>query len=121
MIGTNPLYTVRQYRLFISGSRQATPAMLQTAYKAVERAKANGWAVLVGDAQGVDAAVIETCNALQVNYVCFGISAKPRNRFIAKLSAVGKACFELQGLERPRVRASRSLQSGRPVCCSAGG
>src|SRR5216684_393027 len=57
--------------------------MLTAAFKAVERAKANGWAILVGDAEGVDAAVIDACNALQVNYVCFGISTKPRNGRVA--------------------------------------
>src|SRR5258708_282092 len=46
----NPVYTVRQFRLLISGSRKATPPMLTAAFKAVERAKANGWSILVGDA-----------------------------------------------------------------------
>ncbi|MEP7287893.1 MAG: hypothetical protein ABI947_19250 [Chloroflexota bacterium] len=73
------VYSCRQYRLLIAGSRQATEAMLHAAYKAVVRARANGWAIHVGDAQGVDAAVVAACNELGVNYVCFGLGSAPRN------------------------------------------
>ena len=80
MSSTNsPVNTARQYRLLIAGSRHATEVMLQAARKAVERAKANGWAIHVGDAEGVDAAVVAACNELGVNYVCFGLGPKPRN------------------------------------------
>src|SRR5450631_1891991 len=75
---SNPVYNARQYRLLIAGSRQASTVMLQKAAQAVERAKVNGWAVLVGDADGVDSAVIAACNQFEVNYLCCGISPKPR-------------------------------------------
>ncbi len=84
------LYTCRQYRLLIAGSRKATPVMLERAAQAVERAKARGWAILVGDNPlGVDAAVVAACNRFNVNYVCFGISAKPRNQQIRTVQQGG--------------------------------
>src|SRR5262245_14533811 len=83
------VYTCRQYRLFIAGSRQPNAAMLQAARKAVERAKANGWAIHVGDADGVDAAVMAACNILGVNYVCFGLGERPRNPHVIG-SATGR-------------------------------
>lgn len=73
------LYGCRQYRLLIGGSRQATDEMLNKAAQAVLRADANGWAVMVGDAEGVDTAVMQACNQLRVNYVCCGISEQPRS------------------------------------------
>jgi hypothetical protein len=74
-----PLYTCRQFRLLIAGSRHASAELLKRAYMAVERARANGWAILVGDAEGVDAAVIVGCNKLGVNYLCAGITRAPRS------------------------------------------
>ncbi len=68
------------YRLFIAGSRQATPAMLRTAYHAVQRAKEHGWTVLVGDnPHGVDAAAVRACDQLGVDVTVVGIAPKPRN------------------------------------------
>lgn len=68
------------YRLFITGSRQATPAMLRTAYRAVQRAKEHGWAVLTGDnPQGVDAAVVRACDRLGVDVTVIGIARRARN------------------------------------------
>jgi hypothetical protein len=88
------LYTCRQYRLLIAGSRQATPVMLERAAQAVERAKARGWAILVGDNPlGVDAAVVAACNRFHVNYVCFGISAKPRNQQIRTVQQGGSGRY----------------------------
>src|SRR5262245_54002635 len=78
-MSTECIYTCRQYRLLIAGSRSATSEMLAKACQAVERAKVNGCAILVGDAEGIDSAVIAACNKLQVNYVCFGISQRPRS------------------------------------------
>jgi hypothetical protein len=66
------------FRLLITGSRRATPAMLATARKAVERAKANGWEIVVGDASGVDTAVVNACKELQVFGECYGIAPQPR-------------------------------------------
>jgi len=68
------------YRLFIAGSRQATPAMLRIAYRAVQRAKENGWSILVGDnPRGVDAAVVRACDQLGVDVTVIGITRRPRN------------------------------------------
>ncbi len=74
-----PIYTCRQYRLLIAGSRHASSEMLQTARQAVARAKANGWMVLVGDnPKGIDAAVIDACDEMSVNVMVFGVSARFR-------------------------------------------
>jgi ribonuclease HI len=71
--------TCRQYRLLITGSRDASPAMFHLARQAVERARANGWLVLVGDnPRGIDATVIDACDALGVNVLVFGTAARPR-------------------------------------------
>src|SRR5712692_6595732 len=74
-----PMYSCRQYRLLIAGSRHASQEMLQTARQAVARAKANGWMVLVGDnPKGIDAAVIDACDEMGVNVMVFGVAAHPR-------------------------------------------
>lgn len=76
---TDPVHTCRQYRLLITGSRHATPDMLDMARRAVARAKANGWMVVVGDnPQGVDAAVIDACDAMGVNVLVCGTAPQPR-------------------------------------------
>lgn len=67
------------YRLLITGSRDATPDMLDYARRCVERAKERGWEIVVGDAAGVDAAVIEACCKLGVTYQVYGITPDPRN------------------------------------------
>jgi len=53
--------------------------MLQMAVNAVERAKALGWEVVVGDASGIDAKVIETCDGLDVPVTVYGGYNKMRN------------------------------------------
>ena len=76
---TTPVYTCRQFRLLIAGSRHTNANMLQTARQAVARAKANGWMVLVGDnPKGIDAAVIDACDAMGVNVMVFGVTTQPR-------------------------------------------
>src|ERR1051326_7853894 len=72
--------------LLISGSRGASPDMLRRAELGVLRAKQLGWSITVGDASGVDAVVIQTCNLNDVPYLCYGISRDPRCT-IAKRSA----------------------------------
>jgi uncharacterized phage-like protein YoqJ len=68
------------YKLFIAGSRQATPAMLDTAYRAVQRAKELSWTVIAGDNPlGVDAAVLRACEELEVPIIVIGIAAQARN------------------------------------------
>ncbi len=69
----------RPYRLLITGSRHTTPVMLRIACKAVQRAHELGFAILVGDAPGVDAAVIAECNRLGVQYACVGVTERGRN------------------------------------------
>ncbi len=72
--------SVKPYRLFIAGSRHATPAMLRVVSQAVQRAKEHGWTVLVGDNPlGVDAAVVYACDELSVSVTVIGIGRKPRN------------------------------------------
>jgi hypothetical protein len=65
-------------RLLITGSRDATPAMLDMARHAVARAKANGWEIVVGDAPGVDTAVVDACKEFEVFGECYGITERPR-------------------------------------------
>lgn len=67
------------YRLLITGSRDATIGMLRMAYSAVERAKANGWQIIVGDADGIDKQVLYACCWLEVPFKFFGITPAPRN------------------------------------------
>lgn len=67
------------YRLLITGSRNATPAMLRMAYSAVEHAKANGWHIIVGDADGIDKQVIDACCQLDMPFAIYGITSSPRN------------------------------------------
>jgi hypothetical protein len=78
---TPPIHTCRQYRLLIVGSSKATPDMLRVAGEAVQRAKKNGWQILVGDTpQGVEATVVSACTALNVNVMVFGTGEHSRNR-----------------------------------------
>lgn len=65
--------------LLITGSRDATPAMLAYADRAVARCRELEWVVIVGDAEGVDAQVIGKCHHIGVPFACYGITASPRN------------------------------------------
>ena len=69
----------RPYRLLITGSRHATPAMLRVACQAVQRAHELGFAIVVGDAPGIDAVVVAECNRLRVQYACVCVAGKGRN------------------------------------------
>lgn len=66
------------FRLLITGSRKATDDMAFYAHRAVGRAIANGWQILVGDAFGVDKAVAVACFHFGAEFDCFGITEKPR-------------------------------------------
>lgn len=66
------------YTLLISGSRNASPAMLAYAEQVVKRAAALGWAVVCGDAAGVDKCAIEHAEALGVPLTVYGITERPR-------------------------------------------
>jgi len=67
------------YKLLITGSRKAQPIMEAVALKAVTRAKVNGWSIIVGDANGIDACVQLDCCWLHVPFETYGITAQPRN------------------------------------------
>lgn len=58
--------------LLITGSRQATPTMLEFVDQLVLDAKADGDSNIVGDAEGVDARVIEQCDLLRVPVTVYG-------------------------------------------------
>ncbi|MCC7447112.1 MAG: hypothetical protein IT324_06835 [Anaerolineae bacterium] len=101
------IQTCHQFRLLIAGSRHASPAMLATANQAVMRAKANGWCVLVGDAEGIDTAVIVACNQQQVNYICFGIAAKPRSKAFSSVRDGGTGRYIRVASKKPYDYATR--------------
>lgn len=66
-------------KLLITGSRKATSEMLAYALKAVSRAKELGWQMIVGDAPGVDASVIDACDELGVPVEVHGAYSAIRN------------------------------------------
>jgi hypothetical protein len=66
-------------KLVISGSRAVTPIMIHYAQRAVRRAHQLGWEILVGDANGIDAAVIAEADRLKVKLTVYGITRQPRN------------------------------------------
>jgi hypothetical protein len=68
-----------RFLLLISGSREASPVMLEYTVAVVKRAAFRGWGVIVGDAEGVDAQVITTCKSLPLPFHVFGITTQPRN------------------------------------------
>lgn len=65
-------------RLLICGSRVCDDHMKWIACRGVEEAKHRGWSITVGDAEGIDLAVMQRCCALDVPFKCFGITAQPR-------------------------------------------
>jgi hypothetical protein len=67
-------------KLLIAGSREASPQMLKYAQACVSRAKAQCWQIVVGDAHGIDEAVVRACEQQSVSYMCYGIQAQARNR-----------------------------------------
>lgn len=66
--------------VMIAGSRYATREMLEYARRAVQRAHAKGYTVIVGDnPKGVDMAVVQECRHLKVRVIVAGIANLPRN------------------------------------------
>jgi hypothetical protein len=65
-------------KLLITGSRKATPRLLKRAHDAVAYAKSQVGEVIVGDAEGVDAAVIQACDELQVPVTVYGAYGRLR-------------------------------------------
>ena len=69
-----------QHHVLIAGSRYATRDMLDYARRAVQRAHAKGYVVLVGDnPKGVDMAVVQECRRLKAKVIVAGIANFPRN------------------------------------------
>ncbi len=66
--------------LLITGSRVCTREMEQRAESAVWKAQEKGYSIIVGDAIGIDFAVVSACNALGVPYVCYGVTTIPRQQ-----------------------------------------
>jgi len=68
------------HHVLIAGSRYASREMLDYARRAVQRAHAKGYTVLVGDnPKGVDMAVVQECRRLKVPVIVAGIANFPRN------------------------------------------
>lgn len=72
--------TNEQHVLLITGSRNASSAMLDYAHKVVARAKEKGWKIIVGDADGVDDTMIQACDDLGVPVTVFGAYRKMRRK-----------------------------------------
>lgn len=72
--------TTQTTHIMIAGSRYATRQMLDYARKAVRRAHAKGYTVLVGDnPKGVDMAVVRECRRLKTPVIVAGVDNFPRN------------------------------------------
>ena len=69
-----------QQLLLITGSRAASPEMLDYARSVVTRAKEKRWKIIVGDADGVDGTVIQACDDLGVPVTVYGAYNKMRRR-----------------------------------------
>lgn len=68
-------------KILICGSREATSEMLNTARNLVKKGtlpSSDTYTIIVGDANGVDKAVIRACIEFKVPFICFGITVKPR-------------------------------------------
>jgi len=106
--------------LLISGSRAATPAMLDYARRAVARAYSLGWTIVVGDAVGVDSAVAKAATALHHHHphvqqdaanaelyiLCrvFGLNDDPRNG----AQGIGIRYERLSQVMRDRTQITKS-------------
>jgi hypothetical protein len=69
-----------QQLLLITGSRSASPEMLDYARRVVARTKEKAWKIIVGDADGIDGAVIQACDDLGVPVTVYGAYTKMRRR-----------------------------------------
>lgn len=66
--------------LLITGSRQASPAMLEYARRVVLRAAQLEWGIVVGDAEGIDAVVMEECHRQGVRHIIYGAYGRLRRK-----------------------------------------
>lgn len=67
-------------KILITGSRDASPELLEYARSIVRRAKELGWSIIVGDAPGIDTAVIRECDRLSVAIEVHGAYGRMRSR-----------------------------------------
>lgn len=67
-------------KVLVTGSRAVNKAMLEYARRCVNRAKDLGYSIIVGDAPGIDQAVIRQCDDVGVHVEVFGAYNKLRNR-----------------------------------------
>ena len=79
--------TGRKPRLCFTGSRDASPLMLESAARVTRWAIDQGWWIVVGDAMGVDRAVVLEAMLYAIEkelpvtpLTCMGIYDRPRNR-----------------------------------------
>lgn len=63
----------------ITGSRDATEAMIRVAKAAVARAKEAGFEIIVGDADGIDAVVIAEADRIGAEFLVYGANNKLRH------------------------------------------
>jgi hypothetical protein len=78
---TQPItcYAVATHVL-IAGSRYASRQMLDYARRAVRRAHAKGYTIIVGNnPKGVDMAVVQECRRLKAKVIVAGVTHRPRN------------------------------------------
>jgi len=90
--------------LLITGSRKSTPAALNYARQMVQGAKVYPGDVMVGDAEGVDQAVMNECHRLGVKHVICGAYTHLRR------STPSGTLFLAEGLnylERDELMASK--------------
>lgn len=66
--------------ILICGSRYASHAMIQYAKECVVKAHQCGLTILVGDAPGIDQAVIEEADRIGASVIVFGAYGRHRNK-----------------------------------------
>jgi predicted Rossmann fold nucleotide-binding protein DprA/Smf involved in DNA uptake len=66
-------------KLLISGSREASPKMLEFAKLITTRAWYRGYEIIVGDAEGIDKQVVQTAEKFNAHYRAYGITRLARN------------------------------------------
>ena len=66
--------------LLISGSRDDNSVMRKYARRCVQRAKDRVYLVIIGDAHGIDAVVMEECHRLGVPHIVYGANGTIRRR-----------------------------------------
>lgn len=68
------------HHVLIAGSRYASREMLDYARRAVQRAHAKGYTIIVGDnPKGIDMAVVQECRRLKARVIVAGTANFPRN------------------------------------------